>query len=139
MLAYGIARRFAAERVRETYGSHPKWEIVRRALVSESRRRALWIVFLLRLSPVLPFGTTNVLLATSGMTPGLYLLGTVLGLVPRFGVVALAAASVEKYEMVGEGGWGMLIGSGIVTVAMIGVMIFLGRRALTRATKADHG
>ena len=60
LFGYLLARRVAWSRVRSTFADHPKWEVVRRALVEANWLKTLWIVFLMRLSPVLPFGTTNV-------------------------------------------------------------------------------
>src|SRR5688500_8906524 len=72
VLCYAAARRFALERVRSTFHEHPKWDIVRRAIIGGSPGKTLWIVFLMRLSPALPFGTTNVLLATTGVPFSIY-------------------------------------------------------------------
>ncbi|MGH7215306.1 MAG: VTT domain-containing protein, partial [Tepidisphaeraceae bacterium] len=63
VLCYLGARWWARPRVTATFRDHPKWDVVRRAMVEAGAFKTLWIVFLLRLSPVLPFGTTNVLLA----------------------------------------------------------------------------
>src|SRR5687767_9742550 len=87
-LCYLGARWLAAPRVAETFREHPKWDLVRRALAEENALKTLWIVFLLRLSPVLPFGTTNVLLATTGVPLWIYVTGTLAGLAPRIGLVA---------------------------------------------------
>jgi uncharacterized membrane protein YdjX (TVP38/TMEM64 family) len=118
----------------EAFGQHPRWEVVRRALLEESRFKTLWIVFLLRLSPVLPFGTTNVLLATTGVRFDLYVLGTLLGLMPRTGLVALAAAGAEKLDFDAAESWWLLLGGLAATAVGITAMAIIGRRALHRAT-----
>lgn len=138
ILCYAGARRIGADRVRWIFGRHPKWEVVRRALCEADATRTLWLVFLLRLSPVLPFGTTNVLLATTGVRVGVYMLGTLLGLIPRMGLVALAAAGAEQLDLdTGESRW--LIGMGMgATALLIVVMVVAGKRALQRATRANQ-
>lgn len=136
-LCYLSARRVAGSRVASTFHDHPKWDLVRRALLEENRWKALWIVFLMRLSPVLPFGTANVLLATTGVPFGIYVLGTLLGLAPRMGLVALAAAGAERLDLDSDRNWWML-GIGVVaTVICIAVMIVIGQHALSRATRLN--
>lgn len=134
VLCYLGARRMAGERVRAAFGEHPKWEVVRRALFEANAWKTLWLVFLLRLSPVLPFGTTNVLLATTGVRPGLYVLGTLLGLMPRTGLVALAAAGAEQLDFDTAESWWMLAGGIVATAAVIVTFAAIGKRALERAT-----
>lgn len=132
ILCYLLARRMARERVAETFAQYPKWEIVRRALVEEKALKALWIVFLLRLSPVLPFGTTNVLLATTGVPLRIYALGTVLGLTPRMALVALAGARAERLDFDSPQSWWVLAGGLVATGVCVLVLALIGKRALDR-------
>ena len=134
-LCYLGARRFALHRVADMYHAHPKWDLVRRALLEENPLKALWIVFLMRLSPVLPFGTTNVLLATSGVRLDIYMLGTLLGLMPRTGLVALAAAGAERLDFNSAESWWLLAGGLAATALCIFVMALIGKHALDRATR----
>jgi uncharacterized membrane protein YdjX (TVP38/TMEM64 family) len=135
LLGYLLARRVAAERVSSTFADHPKWEVVRRALAEEKPLKTLWIVFLLRLSPVLPFGTTNVLMATTGVPLTIYFAGTVLGLAPRLGLVALAAAGAETLDFKSAESWWVLAGGLVATAICIVVLAVIGKHALDRATR----
>jgi uncharacterized membrane protein YdjX (TVP38/TMEM64 family) len=139
VLGYLVARRVAKERVASTFAEHPKWDVVRRALAEEKPVKTLWIVFLLRLSPVLPFGTTNVLMATTGVPLAIYFLGTVLGLMPRMGLVALAAAGAERLDFNSAESWWVLAGGLAATGVCIVVLAVVGRRALARATGRTRG
>ena len=133
------ARWLAMERVAETFREHPKWDLVRRALLEENRWKTLWIVFLMRLSPILPFGTTNVLLSTAGVRLNLYVIGTLLGLMPRTGLVALAAASAERLDFnTAEGGGMVIAGLGATGICIV-LMALIGKRALERATRPRSG
>ena len=136
VMCYVGARRWAAERVHATFVDHPKWEVIRRALTEETTLKTLWIVFLMRLSPVLPFGTTNVLMATTGVPLPIYIFGTILGLMPRMGLIALAAAGAEHLDLSkGESWW--LLGFGLLATGVcIVVIALMGKRALERATRS---
>jgi uncharacterized membrane protein YdjX (TVP38/TMEM64 family) len=138
-LCYATARTLAARRVAEAYRDHPRWDVVRRALLHERPLKTVWVVLLLRLAPVLPFGTTNVLLATSGVRTLPYLVGSLLGLMPRAGIVALAAAGAEKLDLRASQSWWMIAAGFIATGACIVVMAVIGRRALNRAAVAVSG
>jgi uncharacterized membrane protein YdjX (TVP38/TMEM64 family) len=136
MVCHAVARRLAGERVAEAFRDHPPWEIVRQAMVEAGPFKTLWLVILLRLSPVLPFGTTNVLLATTGVKLHIYLLGTLLGLMPRTGLVALAAAAAEGMDLGSRERWWLLAGGLVATGMCIIVLAAIGKRALDRATRA---
>ncbi len=134
ILGYLLARRMAAHRVQSAIAGNPRWELVRRALAEERPLKTLWIVFLLRLSPVLPFGTTNVLLATTGVPLRVYIPGTMLGLMPRVGLIALAAAGAEKLDFDRAQSWWVLAGAVVTTALCIAMLAIAGKRALQRAT-----
>ena len=134
-LCYLFARRLAAERVHTLFAEHPRWEVVRRAMAEERPLKTLWIVFLMRLSPVLPFGTTNVLMSTCGVPLSIYIFGTMLGLMPRMGLVALAAASAERLDFDTAESWWMLAAGLLATGICIAVLAIVGKHALDRATR----
>ncbi len=139
LIGYVLARRVAKERVAATFAEHPKWDIVRCALAEARPLKTLWIVFLLRLSPVLPFGTTNVLMATTGVPIALYFAGTLLGLMPRMGLIAIAAAGADRLEFESTESWWLLAGGGVATGICMVVLAVFGRRALDRATRRQAG
>jgi uncharacterized membrane protein YdjX (TVP38/TMEM64 family) len=129
------ARWLVGTRVAETFREHPRWDVVRRSLAEENALKTLWIVFLLRLSPVLPFGTTNVLLATTGVPLAIFVVGTLAGLAPRIGLVALAAAGAEQFDLASEQSW-LMFAAGIgATMLCIVVLAVAGKHALERATR----
>ena len=134
-LCYAAVRWIVGQRVAGVFRDHPKWEIIRRALLEENALKTLWIVFLLRLSPVLPFGTTNALLATTGVRLPVFVVGTVLGLMPRTGLVALAAAGAERLDFRMEKSWYLLAGGLAATGLCILAMAIIGKHAMDRATR----
>jgi uncharacterized membrane protein YdjX (TVP38/TMEM64 family) len=135
VMCYLGARRWAADRVHETFVDHPKWEVIRRALTEERPGKTLWIVFLMRLSPVLPFGTTNMIMATCGVPMPIYIFGTILGLIPRLGLIALAAAGAENLDFSKGESWWLLAAGLVATGIAIVIMAIIGKRALDRATQ----
>jgi uncharacterized membrane protein YdjX (TVP38/TMEM64 family) len=135
ILCYATARRVAGARVAAAFGDHPRWEVVRRALVEARGSKTLWLVVLLRVSPVLPFGTTNVLLATTRVPLTTYILGTLLGLAPRTGLITAAAAEAERLDLSAADSWWLLAAGAAATGLCIVTFAVLGKRALDRATR----
>ena len=133
MIAYALAHRIVGHRVRNVIHEHPKWEVVRDALVGGSTMRVIGIVTLLRLSPVLPFETTNVLLASCEVRPLPYLIGTLLGVAPRTAAIVLVASKAHKLEM-GSAQSKWLLAAGIV-LTIIGAIVIaiISKHALKRA------
>lgn len=133
-ICYLGARRFAKERVMESFHDHERLDTVRRALLEDSVPKTLWIIFLLRLSPILPFGTTNILLATSGVRLPIYLVGTLVGMIPRIGAIFFAAAGANQLDFKRQQSWWILAAGIAATVVCIAAMAMIGKRALDRAT-----
>src|SRR5207244_12233609 len=98
MVTYLLARRLSGHRVEALIAAHPKWEIVRQALLEKGFWRTVWLVVLIRLSPILPYETTSVLLAVTGVQVRAFALGTVLGIAPRTAAVVLAASRAARLD-----------------------------------------
>src|SRR5438874_2619786 len=77
----------------------PRWEIGRQALIRRNTRKTIRIILPLRLSPLLPFETTNVLLAMTGVRPVPFIVGTMLGIAPRAAAMVWAGAAMRKLEL----------------------------------------
>jgi uncharacterized membrane protein YdjX (TVP38/TMEM64 family) len=98
MISYWLAHRIVHHRVEDVIHEHPRWEVVRNALVGGNTMRSIGIIVLLRLSPLLPYETTNVLLAMCGVRPLPYLVGTLIGVAPRTALIVLAASRAERLD-----------------------------------------
>jgi uncharacterized membrane protein YdjX (TVP38/TMEM64 family) len=133
MIGYGLAYRIVGHRVENAIAEHPKWEIVRTALIGRSTARTIAIITLLRLSPLLPFETTNALLAMCGVRPLPFLIGTVLGIAPRTAAVVFVASRVHELTLDTRPDPAWIIVGLIATVAGIAVLGIVAKHALNRA------
>lgn len=109
-------------------------EAIRRA----SPGKAFGLLALLRLSPVVPYGTTNVLAAVFALRRLPFVVGTAVGMAPRVAVVAAWGAALERLDAGTSpvGGWTLAAGA----AATLGVVVLLGwiaRRALAEVSQAD--
>jgi uncharacterized membrane protein YdjX (TVP38/TMEM64 family) len=135
-LAFGIARRFARSRVEELARRDARLAAVDRAVAREGWK----VVFLLRLSPLVPFAISNYVYGITAVAFGPFLLASWIGMLPgTFLYVSLGAAGRAA---VGDAGgktpaeWAVL---GIGLAATVAVTAFVGRAAKRELAKARLG
>jgi uncharacterized membrane protein YdjX (TVP38/TMEM64 family) len=133
MIGYGLTYRIVGHRVENAIREHPRWEIVRRALIGGSPLRTTSIITLLRLSPLLPFETTNVLLAMCGVRPLPYLIGTMIGIAPRTAAVVYFASSLQEFTLHSVPDPVTIIVGLVITAIAIAVLSVIAKHALQRA------
>jgi uncharacterized membrane protein YdjX (TVP38/TMEM64 family) len=125
-----IARHLSGGRLIGLIDERPNWRAVHQALLGSSFDRAIWIITLLRLSPVPPFALTNLILGAAHVKRGRFLIGTTIGMIPHALVVVIAAAGLRQMNFkAAEQPW--LILGGIVAL-LVAVMVIgrVARRAL---------
>src|SRR5207249_2450519 len=77
---------------------HPKWVVVRHALVGRGFWRTLWIVALIRLPPTSPFSFVCYVMAIARVPMTAYIVGTLAGLAPRTLAVVVAFANLQQLD-----------------------------------------
>jgi uncharacterized membrane protein YdjX (TVP38/TMEM64 family) len=95
VIGYRLSRRLSQQRVKELIDQSPAASRIHQALLHNDRRRALLIVSLWRLSGS-PFPFTNLVMASCGVPMRIYLVGTLLGLLPRVIIGTLVAATAAQ-------------------------------------------
>ncbi|MFK7790161.1 MAG: TVP38/TMEM64 family protein [Phycisphaeraceae bacterium] len=131
-LGFAIGKRLAGPGVLELVSRNPRGSAICEAIARSSRWRAFVLIGLLRLSPVVPYGSTNVLAAVFNVPMLPFLLGTFLGLAPRAAAAVFLGAGLEQLDSdarVSPWFWG--IGIGATVLALI-VMSWAAKRALDR-------
>lgn len=131
ILGYLITRLVARERAERVIREHPRALAVRDALIGRGFWRTLGIVTLVRVPPNSPFALTNLVLASSGVRPLVFALGTMIGMTPRTIVaIAFAAAAAgtgaRDIQTFVKDGPGALVMVGGIVVMLI-VLVILGR------------
>ena len=131
-LGYLIGKWLAGPGVMQMIARNPKGAAVCAAITRSSPARAFVLIGLLRLSPVVPYGSTNVLAAVFGVRWLPFLLGTFIGLAPRAAAVVFIGAGLERLD--GDTGVSPWVwGAGLAaTVLALLVMSWAAKRALDR-------
>jgi uncharacterized membrane protein YdjX (TVP38/TMEM64 family) len=137
-LAYLIHSRIVGDTLPHVFEKHPKAEAVYQALVEQDIRRTTLIIFLLRLSPAMPFGLSNFLMASARVPLKSFLIGTFFGMLPRSSAVVFVGAGLSELS-VNESQESWLIIFGIVaTIVSVIVISIVAKRALERLTQENR-
>ena len=131
-IGFGLSRLVVRGHVLQSARDHPRCEAVRRAMLDSGPFRAGMIVALLRLAPVVPFGATNLLMASAGCRVIPFAVGTALGSLPRTAAIVLMAAEMSQLDFRQEPG--LIVMSVVATVLVVCVIGFLAKRALAQMT-----
>jgi len=141
VVGYFIAQTVSKHKVEEMLNSNAKARAIRDALIGHGFWRTLWVVTLIRLPPNSPFALTNLALASSGVRFLPYLLGTAIGLAPRTGIVAFAAAlgakrakNIQEFILT-QPPWVSIVGIAMTVLAMA-ILAFIAERALKAVSRS---
>lgn len=132
VIGFAIARRASGDRVTQLIAEQPKWNAVYKALLGGGFGRTLGIVTLLRVPPNSPFAITNLVLASTGVSWPIYLIGTLVGIAPRTAAAVFVGAGI-----MGEGSLALRIIGIAVTVVVVVLIGVIAQRAVARITGAS--
>jgi uncharacterized membrane protein YdjX (TVP38/TMEM64 family) len=133
-LSYMVHARIAGDKLPQVFANHPKAQVVYQALVGPSARRTTLIVFLLRLSPAMPFALTNFLMASARVPLKSFIVGTFGGMLPRSTAVVFVGSGLAELSFNNpEESWLLIFGI-VATVISIVFVSIVARRALERLT-----
>ncbi len=139
LLGWALSRAVTGDAVRSRIDSHPKWRVVRAALVDASPLRTAGLVALLRFPPNSPFAFTNLVLAATGVRFWPMIGGSIAGMLPRtavavwIGAQGAATGATGLRELMDRQGLPAVIVGIVLLVAVLGIMQHIGNRALRAA------
>jgi phospholipase D1/2 len=136
-LGYALSTWLAGRRVVDLIGEHPKGRAVHEALVAAGPSRAVFVVALLRLSPVMPFAATNLAMAALHVPFAAFMIGTLAGMLPRIVGGVLVGTSLTQLDLrAPDEAWPAAFGIGATILAVM-VIGRIAARALRRLSA--HG
>ena len=139
-IGYALGGGLAGPGFLEWAERYPKAAAVCGAIRRASPAKAFGLLALLRLSPVVPYGTTNVLAAVFRLPMVPFVVGTALGLAPRVAVVAAWGAALEQLDAGTSpvGGWTLAAGAA-ATLGAVGLLGGIARRSLRGVVVREIG
>lgn len=123
-VAFLLARSLMRSHVEHLAAQHPKW----RALDQAIGRDGLRVVFLLRLSPLLPFSLSSYLYGLTALSWRDYVVGSFFGMLPGTMAYVFAGAAVGTLREAREKPFNPII-VGLGAVATVAAVVVLGQLA----------
>jgi uncharacterized membrane protein YdjX (TVP38/TMEM64 family) len=137
LLGFGLWSRVVGSRVVDAIGQSEKARQVHRALVGRSFWQTMWLISLLRLSPIMPFAATNLLMASFGVSLRALMCATVIGVAPRLLAVSVVGAELSELSWGTEDSHWMTVLALVATVAVLALISRIARKALREAVVAE--
>jgi uncharacterized membrane protein YdjX (TVP38/TMEM64 family) len=134
LVSFLFHTRIVGDKLPQIFEAHPKAKAIYNALLAKSALRTTLIIFLLRLSPAMPFALTNFLMASARVPLKSFLFGTFFGMLPRSSAVVFVGAGLSELNLESPEEMWLLIFGIAATVISIIVISFISRRALERLT-----
>lgn len=130
VIGFRLWSRVVGTRVLESIGRSAQAQRVHRALFGRSFWRTSWLIALVRLSPIMPFAATNLLMASFGVCMRAFLCATVIGVAPRLVAVSLIGAELAEFRWTAGGDrLGIVLAIG-ATVLVLTLISRIARKAL---------
>lgn len=136
-ISFLIHTRIVGDKLPQVFESHPKAKAIYEALVGQSVWRTTLIIFLIRMSPAMPFALTNFLMASARVPLKSFVVGTFFGMLPRSSAVVFVGSGLSELTLnTGQNSWLLIFGivATVISVIIIGNM---SRRALERLTNQN--
>ena len=131
-VSFLIHSRLVGDRLPQVFAAHPKAQAVYKALIGQSVWRTTLIIFLLRLSPAMPFALTNFLMSSARVPLKSFLIGTFFGMLPRSSAVVFFGAGLSELNFDQPFNvWMFVLGMAATVVSIIAISYF-SKQALSK-------
>lgn len=133
-ISFVIHTRIVGDKLPQVFETRPKAQAIYKALLERKFWRITLIIFLLRLSPAMPFALTNFLMASARVPVKSFVLGTFLGMLPRSAAVVFIGSGLSELNFDNsQDSWLIIVGiaATIISVIVIGI---ISKHALQRLT-----
>jgi len=114
--------------------NHEKAKILHKSLLDKNFKRTTLVISLLRLSPAMPFALTNLLMTAARVPLSAFLIGTLVGMLPRSAAVVFFGAGLSELNLDEPFNlWTFGFGVAVTFVSII-VISYLSRQAISKMT-----
>ena len=138
VISYFLTAKLLGDKLMDFIELNPKASEIHKELFKLSGFRAVFIIILVRLSPVMPFAATNVLLAAAKVRWWQFLVGSILGLAPRIILVVIAGAALSTLDLNQKGHKSLFIITIASTVCIIYFINKLSKNALKKFSSHEQ-
>lgn len=136
-VSFLINRRISGDKLPEFTKKHPKAQAIYYSLTKDRFWKTTLVIFLLRMSVIMPFALTNFLMASARVPVRSYLLGTAAGMLPRSSAMVFVGAGLSELNIESTRDMTFLAIGIAATVVSVIVIAYISRKALEKLTE-DH-
>lgn len=133
-ICYIIARKVSHTSVSSVIAQNARLERIHYTLLGGGWKRALVVVTLLRIPPNSGFAFMSVLLASIRVAFIPFIFGTLLGLIPRTLILTFGSSEIPDLDLSRTSSYTGLIVGGIIIVAIIALLSWASKSALSALT-----
>ncbi len=137
-ISFLIHTRIVGDTLPHVFEKHPKAQTVYQALVGQNIWRTTLIIFLVRLSPAMPFALTNFLMASARVPLKSYVTGTFFGMLPRSSAVVFVGSGLSELSFNDPQELWLIVFGLAATVLSIIFIGIVARRALNHLTQENQ-
>lgn len=131
IFGYIVMAYIVGQKLVNSLSEHPKAKMVHEQLLKQNSKRTTLIIVLIRLSPIMPFAATNLILSASKTNLSQYIIGSTIGLAPRVIIVALVGVGLKQLDLSQSGDQKIAI----LGVASTFILVVLFSKIIKRAIK----
>lgn len=136
-VSFRLCTRVSGDRLTKQLEHYPRSKAIHRALLHDNPRRTILIVLLLRLSVVMPFAFTNLLLAASRVPFRAFIIGTAIGMLPRAATTTYIGAGLYELDINNAEDTTVFVIGAIASIICISVIAVFSKKALARMTESE--
>lgn len=134
-ISFLIHKRMVGDKLTETFEHHPKANAIYKALLAQGFWRTTLLIFLLRLSPAMPFALTNFLMTSARVSLLSFVIGTFFGMLPRSSAVVLVGSGLSVLSFNDPQEFWLIIFGIMATIISIIFIGIVSKRALEKLTE----
>lgn len=138
ILSFFTISKIVGDKAIDSLAHRPQAHEIYTELLKHKARRSIMIIALIRLSPIMPFAGTNVLLSAAKVKLSEFLLGSLIGLAPRITLVAIAGAGLTELDFNYGSHKGLLIIGIVATILTIIILGKISQRVLRKILKPSN-
>lgn len=137
VISFLIHKRIIGRTLPEVFKTHPKAQAIYEALLEQNPWRTTLIIFLMRVSVIMPFALTNFLMASARVPLKSYIAGTFFGMLPRSSAVVFVGAGLSELSFENPHDSRLLILGIIATIFSVIIIGSISKHALERLTSQN--
>lgn len=132
MFSYILFSRFLDDELLALLKKKPRAHMIYTELLKSHGLRTLSMVILIRLSPIMPFAGTNVLLAAGKVNKLEFVFGSAIGLAPRVILVSIAGSKLSSLDLSQGADRSLFVLGLIATILSLAIIGSVSKKALRK-------